>query len=115
MNTLILAALTLCVLFGMPARQAFSADIYDVKGHIATVIVQPSGDFGFVLKENRQLCNGAAGNTWITVNKNYVPAEGIKNLLSTALSAKLAGRPVEVRAYTGEEWACRLEELRVLD
>lgn len=117
MKKLLLGALTLWALFGMPSRQAFAFET-QVNGHIDVVYVDSDGDLTFHLKENLQLCNSGNGKEWITVNKLYTTAEGIKNLLAMVMSAKLADRLVEVRGYSvpdpNVEWGCRLELLGVI-
>jgi hypothetical protein len=116
MKKLLLAALTLWALLGMPSRQAFPQEKW-ADGHVDIVYVDPEGEFTFHLKENLQLCNSGQGTDWITVNKLYATVEGIKNLLSTVMAAKLADREVAVQGYSvpdpNVEWGCRLHQLGV--
>jgi hypothetical protein len=114
-----LVALALVVLVATSAHWATAVDKYTA-GTVGDLVVVPNGDFVFHLEGFPVLCNQTPtgdGREWVTVTGGYTTADGKKALLAIVTSAKLTGRPVQVRGLnnaTAGEWGCRLEAVDFL-
>jgi hypothetical protein len=114
-----LNVLVLISLITTGARWATAVDKY-TWGQVGAIVVTPNGDFFFHLEGYPLLCNSTPtgdGRDWVTVTGGYTTPDGKKELLSLVTSAKLSGRPVQVRGLnnsTPSAWGCHLETVDFL-